>query len=163
MKVLCSVLLQRSGKYKRSYRGCRTVVGRMTLVVKKRTEQRMEWWKLEKESGFQGGDETGSGWWRGASNVWSTTANVIRETSRRVLSVSSEKKVAKERPQRPNIDLDARVDNKEGETYFYRSVRQSDRYMKDVQQVRVIKDRYRDVSEELRCMRAVRVVKCVSR
>lgn len=34
-------------------------------------------------------------------DVWRMAANVIRETSRRVLSVSSEKKVAKERPQKP--------------------------------------------------------------
>lgn len=59
--------------------------------------------------------------------------------------------------------MDARVDNKEGENYFYRLVRQSDRYVKDVQQVRVIKDKYRDAQQELRCMRAVRVVRCVSR
>lgn len=75
----------------------------------------------------------------------------------------SEIKVTKERPQRPNSDLDTRVDNKEGENYFYRLVRQSDRYVKDVQQVRMSKYRYRDVQQELRCMRAVRVVRCVSR
>lgn len=46
--------------------------------------------------------------------------------------MSSEKKVARERPQRPNSDWDARVDNKEGENYFYRLVTQSDRYVKDV-------------------------------
>lgn len=45
--------------------------------------------------------------------------------------MSSEKKVARERPQRPNSDWD-RVDNKEGENYFYRLVTQSDRYVKDV-------------------------------
>lgn len=59
--------------------------------------------------------------------------------------------------------MDAKVDNKEGENYFYRSVRQRDRYVEVVQQVRVIKERYRDVQQELRCMRAVRVVRCVSR
>lgn len=41
--------------------------------------------------------------------------------------------------------------------------RERDRYMKDVQQVRVIEDRYRDVQQELRCTRAVREVRCVSR
>lgn len=64
--------------------------------------------------------------------------------------MSSEKKVAKEMPQRPNSDLDDRVDNNN----FYRLVRQSDRYMMDVQRVRVIKDKYEDVQQELRCMRA---------
>lgn len=67
--------------------------------------------------------------------------------------MSSEKKVARERPQRPNSDWDARVDNKEGDNYFYRLVTQSDRYVKDVQRVRVIKVKYRDVQQELRCIR----------
>lgn len=141
-------------------------MGRKTLVVKKmkRTEQRMEWWKLGKgRVVFKEEMRQALGGGEVLPDVWRTTANVIREASRTVLSVCSEKKVAKERPQRPNSDLDARVDNKEGENSFYRLVRQSDRYVKDVQQVRVIKHRYRDVQQELRCMRAVRVVRCVSR
>lgn len=62
---------------KTSYRGCRTVVGRMTLVVKKlkTSEQRMEkgrvFFKKELRQAL-GGEEV-------LPDVWRTTANVMRE------------------------------------------------------------------------------------
>lgn len=73
----------------------------MTLVVKKmkRTKQRMEWWKLERgRMVFKEELRHAVGGGEVLPDVWRTTANVIRETSRRALGVPSEKKVAKERP-----------------------------------------------------------------
>ena len=81
----------------------RMLVSRMTLVVRKtkRTtaEQRTKWWKLKKEECCMtlrkelrqalGGQEV-------LPDDWTTTANVIRETGRRVLGVSSGRKVDKE-------------------------------------------------------------------
>ncbi|XP_053346567.1 craniofacial development protein 2-like [Clarias gariepinus] len=82
----------------------RMVLCKITLVVRKvkrtKAEQRTKWWKLRKEECCEvfreelrqamGGQEV-------LSVDWTTTANVIRETGRRVLGVSSGKgKVDKE-------------------------------------------------------------------
>ena len=81
----------------------RMVVCRMTLVVKKRRRtkaaQRTKWWKLKMEEccvvfrreviQAVGGHEV-------LPDDWTTTANVIRVTGRRVLGVSTGRKVDKE-------------------------------------------------------------------
>ncbi|KAF7655893.1 hypothetical protein LDENG_00048720, partial [Lucifuga dentata] len=173
----------------------RMVVCRMTLVVRKmkrtKAEQRTKWWKLKKEECcvvFREELRQALGGQEVLPDNWTTTANVIRETGRRVLGVSSGRKVDKETwwwneevqeciqrkrlakkkwdterteessqeyremkrkvkvevakaKQRAYNDLYARLDSKEGETDLYRLARQRNRDGKDVQQVRVIKDR----------------------
>ncbi|KAK3506481.1 hypothetical protein QTP70_001796, partial [Hemibagrus guttatus] len=96
---------------------------------------------------------------------WETTAEVIRETGRKVLGVSSgrrkedketwwwneevqdsiqrkrlKREVSKAK-QKAYDELYTRLDTREGEKDLYRLARQRDRDGKDVQQVRVIKDR----------------------
>ncbi|XP_051793709.1 uncharacterized protein LOC127530597 [Acanthochromis polyacanthus] len=173
----------------------RMVVCRMTLVVKKmkraKAEQRTKWWKLKKEEccmTFRKELRQALDGQEVLPHDWTTTANVIRETGRRVLGVSSGRKGDKETwwwneevqewIQRKRLakkkwdterteesrqeyremqrkvkvevakakqgaydDLYARLDSKEGETDLYRLTRQRDRDGKDVQQVRVIKDK----------------------
>ena len=173
----------------------RMVVCRMTLVVRKmkrtKAEQKTKWWKLKKEEcciTFRKELRQALGGQEVLPDDWKTTANVIRETGRRVLGVSSGRKVDKETwwwneevqecIQRKRLakkkwdterteesrqeyremqrkvkvevakakqgaydDLYARLDSKEGEIDLYRLARQRDRDGKDVQQVRVIKDR----------------------
>uniref|UniRef100_A0A3B3BTI6 ribonuclease H n=1 Tax=Oryzias melastigma TaxID=30732 RepID=A0A3B3BTI6_ORYME len=175
----------------------RMVVCRMTLVVKKmkkeraKAEKRTNWWKLKKEDccmTFKKQLKQALGGQEVLPDDWITTANVIRETGRSVLGVSSGKRVDKETwwwneevqecirskrlakkkwdterteesrqeyremqrkvkvevskaKQRAYDDLYARLGSKEGETDLYRLARQRDRDGKDMQQVRVIKDR----------------------
>ncbi|XP_051800420.1 uncharacterized protein LOC127532561 [Acanthochromis polyacanthus] len=173
----------------------RMVVCRMTLVVKKmkraKAEQRTKWWKLKKEEccmTFRKELRQALDGQEVLPDDWTTTANVIRETGRRVLGVSPGRKGDKETwwwneevqewIQRKRLakkkwdtertegsrqeyremqrkvkvevakakqgayhDLYARLDSKEGETDLYRLARQRDRDGKDVQQVRVIKDK----------------------
>ena len=81
----------------------RLLVCRMTILVKKRKKeklaQRTKWWKLRNEEycmAFRkelkqclGGQET-------LPDDWITTSNLIRETSKKVLGVSSGRKIDKE-------------------------------------------------------------------
>ncbi|KAK3550574.1 hypothetical protein QTP70_000047 [Hemibagrus guttatus] len=165
------------------------VVCRMTLMVckKKRSkieiEKKTKWWKLKKEECYEefrqklrqalGGQIV-------LPDDWETTAEVIRETGRKVLGVSSgrrtvlvqdsiqRKRLAKKKwdmdrteenrreykelqcrvkrevskaKQKAYDELYTRLDTREGEKDLYRLARQRDRDGKDVQQVRVIKDR----------------------
>ncbi|KAK3560352.1 hypothetical protein QTP86_006437 [Hemibagrus guttatus] len=168
--------------------GRRTQTERSKIVIEKETK----WWKLEKEEcceefrqklrQAQGGQEV-------LPDDWETTAEVIRETGRKVLGVSSgrrkedketwwwneevqdsiqRKRLAKKKwdmdrteenrqeykelqrrvkrevskaKQKAYDELYTRLDIREGEKDLYRLARQRDRDGKDVQQVRVIKDR----------------------
>ncbi|KAK3570610.1 hypothetical protein QTP86_023799, partial [Hemibagrus guttatus] len=160
--------------YKSGARQHRMVVCRMTLMVCKKKRQ-----KLRKALGGQ----------VVLPDDWETTAEVIRETGRKVLGVSSgrriedketwwwneevqdsiqRKRLAKKKwdtdrteenrqeykelqrrvkrevskaKQKAYDELYTRLDTREGEKDLYRLARQRDRDGKDVQQVRVIKDR----------------------
>ncbi|KAK3563728.1 hypothetical protein QTP86_034452 [Hemibagrus guttatus] len=174
----------------------RMVVCRMTLMVckKKRSkiEQKTKWWKLKKEEcceEFRQKLRQALGGQVVLPDDWETTAEVIRETGRKVLGVSSgrrkedketwwwneevqdsiqRKRLAKKKwdmdrteenrqeykelqrrvkrevskaKQKAYEELYTRLDTREGEKDLYRLARQRDRDGKDVQQVRVIKDR----------------------
>ncbi|KAK3507542.1 hypothetical protein QTP70_028174 [Hemibagrus guttatus] len=175
----------------------RMVVCRMTLMVckKKRSkieiEKKTKWWKLKKEEcceEFRQKLRQALGGQVVLPDDWETTAEVIRETGRKVLGVSSgrrkedketwwwneevqdsvqRKRLAKKKwdmdrteenrqeykelqrrvkrevskaKQKAYDELYTRLDTREGEKK-YRLARQRDRDGKDVQQVRVIKDR----------------------
>ncbi|KAK3575651.1 hypothetical protein QTP86_031603, partial [Hemibagrus guttatus] len=174
------------------------VVCRMTLMVckKKRSkieiEKKTKWWKLKKEvccEEFRQKLRQALGGQVVLPDDWETTAEVIRETGRKVLGVSSgrrkedketwwwneevqdsiqRKKLAKKKwdmdrteenrqkykelqrrvkrevskaKQKAYDELYTRLDTREGEKDLYRLARQRDGDGKDVQQVRVIKDR----------------------
>ncbi|KAK3570286.1 hypothetical protein QTP86_017201, partial [Hemibagrus guttatus] len=174
----------------------RMVVCRMTLMVckKKRSEieKKTKWWKLKKEEcceEFRKKLRQALGGQVVLPDDWETTAEVIRETGRKVLGVSSgrrkedketwwwneevqdsiqRKRLAKKKwdmdrteenrqeykelqrrvkrevskaKQKAYDELYTRLDTREGEKDLYRLARQRDRDGKDVQQVRVIKDR----------------------
>ncbi|KAK3560556.1 hypothetical protein QTP86_010961 [Hemibagrus guttatus] len=174
----------------------RMVVCRMTLMVckKKRSEieKKTKWWKLKKEEcceEFRQKLRQALGGQVVLPDDWETTAEVIRETGRKVLGVSSgrrkedketwwwneevqdsiqRKRLAKKKwdmdrteenrqeykelqrrvkrevskaKQKAYDELYTRLDTREGEKDLYRLARQRDRDGKDVQQVRVIKDR----------------------
>ncbi|KAK3553472.1 hypothetical protein QTP70_003516 [Hemibagrus guttatus] len=174
----------------------RMVVCRMTLMVckKKRSkiEKKTKWWKLKKEEcceEFRQKLRQALGGQVVLPDDWETTAEVIRETGRKVLGVSSgrrkedketwwwneevqdsiqRKRLAKKKwdmdrteenrqeykelqrrvkrevskaKQKAYDELYTRLDTSEGEKDLYRLARQRDRDGKDVQQVRVIKDR----------------------
>ncbi|KAK3547011.1 hypothetical protein QTP86_008801 [Hemibagrus guttatus] len=174
----------------------RMVVCRMTLLVckKKRSkiEKKTKWWKLKKEEcceEFRQKLRQALGGQVVLPDDWETTAEVIRETGRKVLGVSSgrrkedketwwwneevqdsvqRKMLAKKKwdmdrteenrqeykelqrrvkrevskaKQKAYDELYTRLDTREGEKDLYRLARQRDRDGKDVQQVRVIKDR----------------------
>ncbi|KAK3528677.1 hypothetical protein QTP70_007721 [Hemibagrus guttatus] len=174
----------------------RMVVCRMTLMVckKKRSEieKKTKWWKLKKEEcceEFRQKLRQALGGQVVLPDDWETTAEVIRETGRKVLGVSSgrrkedketwwwneevqdsiqRKRLAKKKwdmdrteenrqeykelqrrvkrevskaTQKAYDELYTRLDTREGEKDLYRLARQRDRDGKDVQQVRVIKDR----------------------
>ncbi|KAK3525604.1 hypothetical protein QTP70_000427 [Hemibagrus guttatus] len=174
----------------------RMVVCRMTLMVckKKRseTEKKTKWWKLKKEEcceEFRQKLRQALGGQVVLPDDWETTAEVIRETGRKVLGVSSgrrkedketwwwneevqdsiqRKRLAKKKwdmdrteenrqeykelqrrvkrevskaKQKAYDELYTRLDTREGEKDLYRLARQRDRDGKNVQQVRVIKDR----------------------
>ncbi|KAK3566109.1 hypothetical protein QTP86_025694, partial [Hemibagrus guttatus] len=174
----------------------RMVVCRMTLMVckKKRSkiEKKTKWWKLKKEEcceEFREKLRQALGGQVVLPDDWETTAEVIRETGRKVLGVSSgsrkedketwwwneevqdsvqRKRLAKKKwdmdrteenrqeykelqrrvkrevskaKQKAYDELYTRLDTREGEKDLYRLARQRDRDGKDVQQVRVIKDR----------------------
>ncbi|KAK3574755.1 hypothetical protein QTP86_017515 [Hemibagrus guttatus] len=172
------------------------VVCRMTLMVCKtkrsKIEKKTKWWKLKKEEcceEFRQKLRQALGGQVVLPDDWETTAEVIRETGRKVLGVSSgrrkedketwwwneevqdsiqRKRLAKKKwdmdrteenrqeykelqlrvkrevskaKQKANEELYTRLDTREGEKDLYRLARQRDRDGKDVQQVRVIKDR----------------------
>ncbi|KAK3553431.1 hypothetical protein QTP70_003591 [Hemibagrus guttatus] len=174
------------------------VVCRMTLMVCKtkrskiEIEKKTKWWKLEKEEcceEFRQKLRQALGGQVVLPDDWETTAEVIRETGRKVLGVSSgrrkedketwwwneevqdsiqRKRLAKKKwdmdrteenrqeykelqrrvkrevskaKQKAYDELYTRLDTREGEKDLYRLARQRDRDGKDVQQVRVIKDR----------------------
>ncbi|KAK3518389.1 hypothetical protein QTP86_018463 [Hemibagrus guttatus] len=174
----------------------RMVVCRMTLMVckKKRSEieKKTKWWKLKKEEcceEFRQKLRQALGGQVVLPDDWETTAEVIRETGRKVMGVSSgrrkedketwwwneevqdsiqRKRLAKKKwdmdrteenrqeykelqcrvkrevskaKQKAYDELYTRSDTREGEKDLYRLARQRDRDGKDVQQVRVIKDR----------------------
>ncbi|KAK3534605.1 hypothetical protein QTP86_016752 [Hemibagrus guttatus] len=176
----------------------RIVVCRMTLMVckKKRSkiviEKKTKWWKLKKEEcceEFRQKLRQALGGQVVLPDDWETTAEVIRETGRKVLGVSfgrrkedketwwwneevqdsiQRKRLAKKKwdmdrteenrqeykesqcrvkrevskaKQKAYDELYTRLDTREGEKDLYRLARQRDRDGKDVQQVRVIKDR----------------------
>ncbi|KAK3521007.1 hypothetical protein QTP86_015761, partial [Hemibagrus guttatus] len=176
----------------------RMVVCRMILMVckKKRSkieiEKKTKWWKLKKEGcceEFRQKLRQALGGQVVLPDDWETTADVIRETGRKVLGVSSgrrkedketwwwneevhdsiqRKRLAKKKwdmdrteenrqeykelqrrvkrevskaKQKAYEELYTRLDTREGEKDLYRLARQRDRDGKDVQQVRVIKDR----------------------
>ncbi|KAK3541600.1 hypothetical protein QTP86_033087, partial [Hemibagrus guttatus] len=176
----------------------RMVMCRMTLMVckKKRSEIEIEkktkWGKLKKEEcceEFRQKLRQALGGQVVLPDDWETTADVIRETGRKVLGVSSgrrkedketgwwneevqdsiqRKRLAKKKwdmdrteenrqedkesqrrvkrevskaKQKAYDELYTRLDTREGEKDLYRLARQRDRDGKDVQQVRVIKDR----------------------
>ncbi|KAK3526577.1 hypothetical protein QTP70_030714, partial [Hemibagrus guttatus] len=174
----------------------RMVVCRMTLMVCKtkrsKIEKKTKWWKLKKEEcceEFRQKLRQALGGQVVLPDDWETTAEVIRETGRKVLAVSSgrrkedketwwwneevqdsiqRKRLAKKKwdmdrteenrqeykelqrrvkrevskaKQKAYEELYTRLDTREGEKDLYRLARQRDRDGKDVQQVRVIKDR----------------------
>ncbi|KAK3508865.1 hypothetical protein QTP70_010721 [Hemibagrus guttatus] len=176
----------------------RMVVCRMTLMVcktkrsKREIEKKTKWWKLKKEEcceEFRQKLRQALGGKVVLPDDWETTAEVIRETGRKVLGVSSgrrkedketwwwneevqdsvqRKRLAKKKwdmdrteenrqeykelqcrvkrevskaKQKAYDELYTRLDTREGEKDLYRLARQRDRDGKDVQQVRVIKDR----------------------
>ncbi|KAK3507995.1 hypothetical protein QTP70_010004 [Hemibagrus guttatus] len=176
----------------------RMVVCRMTLMVCKTKRSKIEieketkWWKMKKEEcceEFRQKLRQALGGQVVLPDDWETTAEVIRETGRKVLGVSSgrrkedketwwwneevqdsiqRKRLAKKKwdmdrteenrqeykelqrrvkrevskaKQKAYDELYTRLDTREGEKDLYRLARQRDRDGKDVQQVRVIKDR----------------------
>ncbi|KAK3524445.1 hypothetical protein QTP70_029322 [Hemibagrus guttatus] len=150
----------------------RMVVCRMTLMVckKKRSkiEKKTKWWKLKKEEcceEFRQKLRQALGGQVVLPDDWETTAEVIRETGRKVLGVSSGRRkedketwwwneevqdsIQRKRLAKKKWDMDRteenrqeyKSDTREGEKDLYRLARQRDRDGKDVQQVRVIKDR----------------------
>ncbi|KAK3563140.1 hypothetical protein QTP86_016380, partial [Hemibagrus guttatus] len=174
----------------------RMVVCRMILMVCKtktsKIEKKTKWWKLKKEEcceEFRQKLRQALGGQVVLPDDWETTAEVIRETGRKVLGVSSgrrkedketwwwneevqdsiqRKRLAKKKwdmdrteenrqeykelqrrvkrevskvKQKTYDELYTRLDTREGEKDLYRLARQRDRDGKDVQQVRVIKDR----------------------
>ncbi|KAK3568417.1 hypothetical protein QTP86_005880 [Hemibagrus guttatus] len=176
----------------------RMVVCRMTLMVCKtkrskiEIEKKTKWWKLKKKEcceEFRQKLRQALGGQVVLPDDWETTAEVIRETGRKVLGVSSgrrkddketwwwneevqdsiqKKSLAKKKwdmdrteenrqeykelqrrvkrevskaKQKAYDEMYTRLDTREGEKDLYRLARQRDRDGKDVQEVRVIKDR----------------------
>ncbi|KAK3533327.1 hypothetical protein QTP70_016033 [Hemibagrus guttatus] len=149
----------------------RMVVCRMTLMVckKKRseTEKKTKWWKLKKEECSEVIRETGrkvlgvsSGrrkedketwWWneevqdsiqrkRLTKKKWDMDRTEENRQEYKELQRRVKREVSKAK-QKAYDELYTRLDTREGEKDLYRLARQRDRDGKDVQQVRVIKDR----------------------
>ncbi|KAK3572040.1 hypothetical protein QTP86_022268, partial [Hemibagrus guttatus] len=148
----------------------RMVVCRMTLMVCKmkrskiEIEKKTKWWKLKKEEcreEFRQKLRQAPGGQVVLLDDWETTAEVIRETGRMVLEAKMKwdmdrteenrqeykelqrrvKREVSKAKQKAYDELYTRLDTREGEKDLYRLARQRDRDGKDVQQVRVIKDR----------------------
>ncbi|KAK3552120.1 hypothetical protein QTP86_000784 [Hemibagrus guttatus] len=166
--------------------------GRSTQKKRSEIEKKTKWWKLKKEEcceEFSQKLRQALGGQVVLPDDWETTAEVIRETGRKVLGMSSgrrkedketwwwneevqdsiqRKRLAKKKwdmdrteenrqeykelqrrvkrevskaKQKAYDELYTRLDTREGEKDLYRLARQRDRDGKDVQQVRVIKDR----------------------
>ncbi|KAK3564321.1 hypothetical protein QTP86_012406 [Hemibagrus guttatus] len=166
--------------------------GRRTQKKRSKIEKKTKWWKLKKEEcceEFRQKLRQALGGQVVLPDDWETTAEVIRETGRKVLGVSSgrrkedketwwwneevqdsvqRKRLAKKKwdmdrteenrqeykelqrrvkrevskaKQKAYDELYTRLDTREGQKDLYRLARQRDRDGKDVQQVRVIKDR----------------------
>ncbi|KAK3545937.1 hypothetical protein QTP70_016961, partial [Hemibagrus guttatus] len=119
----------------------RMVVCRMTLMVckKKRSkieiEKKTKWWKLKKEEcceEFRQKLRQALGGQVVLPDDWETTAEVIRETGRKLLGMSSGRR---------KEDKETWWWNEEVQDSIQRLARQRDRDGKDVQQVIIIKDR----------------------
>ncbi|KAK3542239.1 hypothetical protein QTP86_021401, partial [Hemibagrus guttatus] len=142
----------------------RMVVCRMTLMVckKKRSkieiEKKTKWWKLKKEEcceEFREKLRQALGGQVVLPDDWETTAEVIREKAKKKWDMDRteenrqeykelQRRVKREvskAKQKAYDELYTRLDTREGEKDLYRLARQRDRDGKDVQQVRVIKDR----------------------
>ncbi|KAK3556096.1 hypothetical protein QTP70_005247 [Hemibagrus guttatus] len=166
--------------------------GRRTQKKRSKIEKKTKWWKLKKEEcceEFRQKLRQALGGQVVLPDDWETTAEVIRETGRKVLGVSSgrrkedketwwwneevqdsiqRKRLAKKKwdmdrteenrqeykelqrrvkrevskaKQKAYNELYTRLGTREGEKDLYRLARQRDQDGKDVQQVRVIKDR----------------------
>ncbi|KAK3527103.1 hypothetical protein QTP86_010822 [Hemibagrus guttatus] len=159
--------------YKGGARQHRMVVCRMTLMVCKtkrskiEIEKKTKWWKLKKEECAEVIRETGrkvlgvsSGrrkedketwWWneevqdsiqrkRLAKKKWDMDRTEENRQEYKELQCRVKRKVSKAK-QKAYDELYTRLDTREGEKDLYRLARQRDRDGKDVQQVRVIKDR----------------------
>ncbi|MCJ8736420.1 hypothetical protein PDJAM_G00257950 [Pangasius djambal] len=143
----------------------RMVVCRMTLMVckKKRSkieiEKKTKWWKLKKEECCEdfrqklrqeGGKEIrrlGGGmrkfrmvWKRLAKKKWDMDRTEENRQEYKELQRRVKREVSKAK-QEAYDQLYTRLDTREGQKDLYRLARQRDRDGKDVQQVRVIKDR----------------------
>ncbi|KAK3529639.1 hypothetical protein QTP70_032515 [Hemibagrus guttatus] len=131
------------------------VVCRMTLMVCKtkrskiEIEKKTKWWKLKKEEcceEFRQKLRQALGGRVVLPDDWETTAEVIRETGRKVLGVSFGRRKEDKETWWWNEEVQdsvqrKRLDTREGEKDLYRLARQRDGDGKDVQQVRVIKHR----------------------
>ncbi|KAK3573832.1 hypothetical protein QTP86_032905, partial [Hemibagrus guttatus] len=140
----------------------RMVVCRMTLMVCKtkrsKIEKKTKWWKLKKEEcceEFRQKLRKALGGQVVLPDDWETTAEVIMEKAKKKWDMDrteenrqeykeSQRRVKREvskAKQKAYDELYTRLDTREGEKDLYRLVRQRDQNVKDVQQVRVIKDR----------------------
>ncbi|KAK3568191.1 hypothetical protein QTP86_000234 [Hemibagrus guttatus] len=130
------------------------VVCRMTLTVckKKRSkieiEKKTKWWKLKKEECCE---EFRQKWWneevqdsiqrkRLAKKKWDMDRTEENRQEYKELQRRVKREVSKAK-QKAYDELYTRLDTREGQKDLYRLARQRDRDGKDVQQVRVIKDR----------------------
>ncbi|KAK3555297.1 hypothetical protein QTP86_014982 [Hemibagrus guttatus] len=147
----------------------RMVVCRMTLMVckKKRSkiEKKTKWWKLKKEEcceEFRQKLRQALGGQVVLPDDWETTAEVIRETGRKVLGVSSGRRKEDKETWWWNEEVQdsiqrKRSDTREGEKDLYRLARQRDRDGKDVQQ-KVDKIRKDEVRKALKRMKSGKAV-----
>ncbi|KAK3509581.1 hypothetical protein QTP70_006451 [Hemibagrus guttatus] len=148
----------------------RMVVCRMTLMVCKtktskiEIEKKTKWWKLKKEEcceefrqklrqalGGQRKEDKETWWWneevqdsiqrkRLAKKKWDMDRTEENRQEYKELQRRVKREVSKAK-QKAYDELYTRLDTREGEKDLYRLARQRDRDGKDVQQVRVIKDR----------------------
>ncbi|KAK3533676.1 hypothetical protein QTP70_024005 [Hemibagrus guttatus] len=146
----------------------RMVVCRMTLLVCKtkrsKIEKKTKWWKLKKEEcceefrqklmqalGGQRKEDKETWWWneevqdsiqrkRLAKKKWDMDRTEENRQECKELQRRVKREVAKAK-QKAYDELYTRLDTREGEKDLYRLARQRDRDGKDVQQVRIIKDR----------------------
>ena len=164
----------------------RLLVCRMTLETRKRritkAEPRIKWWKLKTEDCCEefreeirralGGEEE-------LPDDWTTTANIVRDTAKKVIGVSSKqrkedketwwwdeevqesilKKILAKKRWDIQRDEEGKQEYKEmrreeGENTLYRLARQRHQAGKDVQQVRMMKDKDGNVmTDEERVLR----------
>ncbi|KAK3557283.1 hypothetical protein QTP70_026274, partial [Hemibagrus guttatus] len=140
----------------------RMVVCRMTLMVCKtkrsKIEKKTKWWKLKKEEcceefrqKLRRKEDKETWWWneevqdsiqrkRLAKKKWDMYRTEENRQEYKELQRRLKREVSKAK-QKAYDELYTRLDTREGEKDLYRLARQRDRDGKDVQQVRVIKDR----------------------